>query len=377
MLSGRVRARCATQRRGLPPRLTTLTNDGITMSQEKPGTPGEPKAPEDQPQTTPGTAADEPTAVPAEEVPVAPVAPGPAAQAGFGAAAGYGLSTGPATEAEDYPVITAARADGPSLGARIGAEALGTFVLLLAGLGTALYASASGVGTLGSALAFGLGAGAAHLMVGAVSGGHFNPAITLGSVLAGRTRAAHLVPYWVAQVIGGALATAVLYVTLTQLPELESIQRQFFSGVANGYDAHSPLAAATSTGEGFSLLAALLVEVVVTAVLVGVVLSLTGRAGIGRGQAAAGYGAALTVAVLIAAPITNAGLNPARSIAAAIFAEGWAWGQIWVFLVGPLVGGLLAALLYRGFGGVEEDELDDELADDVLIEEEVVVVEGR
>ncbi|GIG26282.1 aquaporin [Cellulomonas denverensis] len=348
------------------------------MSQEKPGTPEEPKAPEDQPETTPSTAADEATAVPAEEVPVAPVAPGAAAQAGYGAAAGYGLSTAPATEVEDYPVITAARADGPSLGARIGAEALGTFVLLLAGLGTALYASASGVGTLGSALAFGLGAGAAHLMVGAVSGGHFNPAITLGSVLAGRTRAAHLAPYWVAQLIGGALATAVLYVTMTQLPELETIQRQFFAGVANGYDTHSPLAAATSTGEGFSLLAALLVEVVVTAVLVGVVLSLTGRARLGRGQAAAGYGAALAVAVLIATPITNAGLNPARSIAAAIFSESWAWGQIWVFIVGPLVGGLLAALLYRGFGGgAEEDELDEELADDVLIEEEVVVVEGR
>lgn len=361
------------------------------MSQEKPGTPGEPENTPQQPETTPDapevtpaeTDATEtapagsipvPEATPASEVPVAPVAPGAAAQAGFGAAAGYGLAAPVAEDEVEFPVI--ARAEGPSLAARLGAEAFGTFVLVLAGLGTALYASYTGAGALGVALAFGLAAGAAHLAIGRVSGGHLNPAITLGSALAGRTRFAHLLPYWVAQFVGAALASAVLYLPVSTFPALESAERQFFSSTANGFNENSPLALSTGSTEGFTWIAALLVEVVVSAILVGVFLAVTGRSHRDRThtrQAAAGYGAALAVAVLIATPVTNAGLNPARSVAAAIFSESWAWGQVWVFLVGPLVGALLAALLYRGFGGGDEaDELDEELADDVLIEDEVV-----
>jgi len=355
---------------------TDLTNDGITMSQEKPGAPGAPEPTPQQPETTAADATPvEPT--PAAEVPVAPVAPGPAAQAGFGAADGYGLPRpGVEVEVDEYAVPL--RPEGASLAARLGAEAFGTFVLVLAGLGTALYASYTGAGALGVALAFGLAAGAAHLAIGRVSGGHLNPAITLGSALAGRTRFAHLLPYWVAQVIGAALASAVLYLPVSTFPALQTAERQFFSSTANGFEAHSPLAMSTGSTEGFSLIAALLVEVVVSAVLVGVFLAVSNRTTTDRTgvqKSAVGYGAVLALAVLIATPITNAGLNPARSLAAAIFSESWAWGQLWVFAVAPLFGAVLAALLYRGFGGGDDDaELDDELADDVLIEEEITEV---
>ncbi|MEV7972546.1 aquaporin [Cellulomonas sp. NPDC089187] len=390
------------------------------MSQDKPGTPDVPENGPEQPEDTtpvapeesgapqtdapsaPGAddtadtedaAQDTVTDVPATTSPapglVAPEVPSAATPApttqsgemptGVGATDSYALSGGPDLAA--YPVLAQTRrSEGASLGARLGAEAFGTFVLVLAGLGTALYAQYTGAATLGVALAFGLAAGATHLAIARVSGGHLNPAITLGSALAGRTRFAHLLPYWVAQLIGGALAAAVLYLPVSTFPALETIERQFFGSTANGFGAHSPLAVATGSAEGFSMLAALLVEVVVSAILVGVFLAITGRTGSDRTgvqRSAAGYGAALAVAVLIAAPITNAGLNPARSVAAAIFAESWAWGQIWVFAVGPLVGAMLAALLYRGFSGGDDEELDDELADDVLIEEETVVVEGR
>lgn len=360
------------------------------MSQEKPGTPGEPENTPDQPEgttpVTPEVGADSQTATPETATvpdPATATVPDPATQSGYvptgrNADAGAGLSA--AAVVAEYPVLTKTRTEGASLGARLGAEAFGTFVLVLAGLGTALYASYTGAGALGVALAFGLAAGAVYLAIGSVSGGHLNPAITLGSALAGRTRFSHLLPYWVAQFVGAALAAAVLYLPVSTFPALESAERQFFGSTANGFGAHSPLALSTGSTDGFSSIAALLVEVVVTAIVVGVFLAVSGRA-TDRSrvrQAAAGYGAVLAVAVLIATPITNAGLNPARSVAAAIFAESWAWGEVWVFLVGPLVGAILAALLYRGFGGGDaEDELDDELADDVLIEEETVVVEGR
>lgn len=327
------------------------------MSQEKSGTPDEPKS-------------TEPAETPTPDVTVTPT--------GYGAADGYGLGT---TESSQdprypgYPVVTEAREQGPSLAARLGAEAFGTFVLVLAGLGTALYANYTSAGVLGVALAFGLAAGAAHLAIGRVSGGHLNPAITLGSALAGRTRFAHVLPYWFAQLVGAALASAVLYLPVSTFPALQTAERTFFSSTTNGYNEHSPLALSTGSTEGFSLLAALLVEVVVSAVLVGLFLAVTSRSRGDRTQlpkAAAGYGAVLAFAVLIATPVTNAGLNPARSLAGAIFSESWAWGQLWVFLVAPLIGAVLAALLYRGFGGGDEEdaELDEELADDVLIEDD-------
>lgn len=303
-----------------------------------------------------------------------PIEPRPQTPTGYGAAAGYGITpaapvvTGPTDPAA--PVEVEVEVDrlpdtGPSLLARMGAEAFGTFVLVLAGLGTGVYASYTGAGALGVALAFGLGAAVAYLVVGRVSGGQFNPAITLGAVLAGRTRLAHLVPYWLAQLVGGALASTVLYTALATFPALAGSERSFFSSGAAGFNEHSPLAVSARTDAGFTVVAALLVETVLVAVLTGVYLAVTERR-FDRGHAAAGIGGSLALAVLVAGPVTNAGLNPARATAAAIFSESWAWGQLWVFWVAPLFGALLAGLVYRGFvspepaGALDDDLLDDE-----------------
>ncbi|WP_282948818.1 aquaporin [Cellulomonas endometrii] len=310
----------------------------------------------------------EPDEVPEGTQPATPAAaPAPAAvPVGFGAASGYGTAS--AREDDDIEVQAAVRATvtGPSLVARVGAELFGTFVVLLAGLGTALFASFTGAQTLGTALAFGFGTIAAFLAVAHVSGGHFNPAITLGSALAGRTPWTHVLPYWIAQLVGGALAAAVLFVTVSSFPALEGAERQFFSQAANGYDTHSPLATATSSPEGFGVIAALLIEGVLTAVLVGVYLGATDRRG-ARRQAAFAVGLTLAFAVLVAGPVTNAALNPVRATATAIFSDSWAWGQVWVFWVAPLVGAALAALLYRAFSSAPED--DDVLDEDLELEE--------
>lgn len=395
---------------------TTPSDERITMSQDKPEpvvgpkTPGGPTAPETPATSAPAAkrpaaksaesktaaakkAADvapEPVAAPEPADAPAPApatpAPAPAATAfvppsaapatpstGYGAASGYGLATSP--EAEEFPVETALRATvtGPSLIARLGAELFGTFVVLLAGLGTALFASFSGAQALGVALAFGFGAIAAYLAVGHVSGGHFNPAVTLGSAIAGRTPWGHVLPYWAAQLVGGALASAILFVAVSSFPALAGAERRFFASAANGYNAHSPLALSTNSAEGFSLLAALMVEAVLVAVLVGVYLAVTDRRRT-HSQAGVAIGLTLAVATLVATPVTNAALNPVRATAAAIFSEGWAWGQLWVFWVAPLVGAALAAMLYRAFASVPED---DEVIDEELELDEVDVAIER
>lgn len=310
-------------------------------------------APTPEPVATP-----EPAAAPVPADAPAPVA----VPAGYGAASGYGIATSPVADEDMIETALRATVTGPSLAARLGAELFGTFVVLLAGLGTALFASFSGAQALGVALAFGFGAIAAYLAVGHVSGGHFNPAITLGSAIAGRTPPWQVLPYWAAQLVGGALASAILFVTVSSFPALAGAERQFFRSVANGYDAHSPLALSTNSAEGFSLLAALMIEAVLAAVLVGVFLAVTDRRGEHR-QAGVAIGLTLALATLVATPITNAALNPARATAAAIFAEDWAWGQLWVFWVAPLVGAALAALFYRAFASAPEDDeaIDEEL----------------
>src|SRR5450830_68403 len=226
----------------------------------------------------------------------------------------------------------------PGLVARLGAEAFGTFFLVLAGLGVALYAGVTGVGggPLAVALAFGIAVLASAIAVGQVSGGHFNPAVTFGAAVAGRTAWRDVLPYWLAQLVGGALASALLYVVLASLPALAGHERSFFSGAANGFGAHSPISAQTG-GEGFGLLGALLIELVVTAVFVGVILGATDRRSAHQ-QAPFAIGLTLAVGVLIALPVTNAALNPARATAAAIFSDGWAFGQLWLFWVAPLAG---------------------------------------
>ncbi|MFC4615191.1 aquaporin [Cellulomonas algicola] len=263
---------------------------------------------------------------------------------------------------------------GPGLLARIGAEAFGTFVLVLAGVGTALYAAVTQAGPLAVALAFGIAVFAGIAAVGHVSGGHFNPAVTFGAVLAGRTSWRDLLPYWLAQLVGAVAATAVLFVVVTTLPALADQERGFFSATSNGFAAHSPIAA--QAGEGFSWIGAGLIELVVTAVFVGIILGATDRRST-SGAAPAAIGLALAALLLVAIPVTNGSLNPARSLATAIFSESWALEQVWLFWVAPLLGAAIAALLYRAFASEPvEDNLFEE--DDVYVTtDDVLVVEDR
>lgn len=237
-----------------------------------------------------------------------------------------------------------------SLGARLGAEAFGTFVLVLLGVGIALFASANAIAGGGFAVGLGFGVGviAAASAVGHVSGGHFNPAVSLGAAIGGRIPWGDVIPYWFAQLVGGTAAAGVLFAlipsSLTTI--LGTTSRDFFSGTANGFGEHSPLFAASNGQAQFGLLEALLVEVVVTAVFVGVILGVTDkRTNIAFAPVAIGL--SLAFLLVLAAPITNGSINPARSFAAAVFSPGWAWAQLWVFIVAPLLGAVIAGLIYR------------------------------
>ncbi|NYD85401.1 aquaporin [Cellulomonas oligotrophica] len=324
----------------------------------------------------PASAAAPAAEVPAAEVPAAevPAADAPsAATPAPDAAPAAPQAPAPAVVVEEVAVVeevvvTTATTDGPGLLARLGAEAFGTFLVVLAGVGIWLYSGFSGTQTtLTVALGFGVATLAAVATLGHVSGGHVNPAVTLGAVLAGRTRARDLLPYWLAQVAGGALAAAVLFLTVpTALPALlsqtgEGSVRSFFAATANGFAENSPLSRLSTGSAEFGLVPALLVEVVLTAVLVGVVLAATDRR-TPRGHAPYAIGLTYAVLLLVALPVTNAGLNPARSTAVAIFSEGWALEQLWLFWVAPLVGAAVAALVYRAFASepLEIDELDED-----------------
>ena len=271
---------------------------------------------------------------------------------------------------------------GPSLFAKLGAEAFGTFTLVLVGLGIALYMSVSGVGgALAVGLGFGIAVLAAAIAVGHISGGHFNPAVTLGAAIGGRTAWKDVIPYWLAQLVGGIFAAAILFITIpAKLPSLltsgkTETAKSFFSGVANGYGAHSPLAVASTGQVSFTQVSALLIEVVVTAVFVGVILGATDRRAV-HVQAPVAIGLALAVLILVALPITNASLNPARSTAAAIFSDSWALGQLWLFWVAPLVGAALAGLIYRAFAAEPpEDNLLEEDDAYITTEDTLVVTE--
>lgn len=220
---------------------------------------------------------------------------------------------------------------------RSAAELLGTFWLVLGGCGTAVlyaYVPGNGVGMLGVALAFGLTVVTGMYALGAVSGGHFNPAITLGLATAGRFPMREVLPYWVAQLIGAVVATAVLYLIASGTPSLHLNSSGF---AANGYGVHSP-------GQ-FGLGACLLCELVMTFMFVIIVLGSTDAIA-HKGFAALAVGLGLTLIHLISIPVTNTSVNPARSTGPALFQGGWALGQLWLFWVAPLVGGVLAGLVY-------------------------------
>ena len=219
---------------------------------------------------------------------------------------------------------------------KLSAEIFGTFWLVFAVLGTAMFAAGFpdvGVGFIGVAFAAGVAVLTAAYAVGGISGGHFNPAVSLGLAVAGRFEWKELPGYWIAQLVGGALAALIVYVVGTGDPD-------FLVGsfAANGYDAASP--------GGYSMVAVLVIEVVLTAAFVIVILGATSAAA-PAGFAPIAIGLALFVAHLIGIPVSNASLNPARSIASALFGGGVAWAQIWMFIVAPLAGGALGAVIYR------------------------------
>lgn len=223
-----------------------------------------------------------------------------------------------------------------SISKALAAECLGTFWLVLGGCGSAVLAAAFpglGIGFTGVALAFGLTVLTMAYAVGHVSGGHFNPAVSLGLWVAGRLPTGRLLPYVLAQLLGAALAGAALYAIATGKAGVTP------GGFAsNGYGEHSP--------GGYSLAAAALTEVLLTAVFLIVILGATSERA-PAGFAPIAIGLALTLIHLISIPVTNTSVNPARSFGVALFAEPWALQELWLFIVAPLAGAVLGALVHR------------------------------
>jgi aquaporin Z len=218
-----------------------------------------------------------------------------------------------------------------------GAEFLGTFWLVIGGCGSAVLAAAFphvGIGLLGVALAFGLTVLTMAYAIGHVSGCHLNPAVSIGLWAGGRFPAAKLVPYIVAQVLGAIAAGGVLYVIASGAAGFD-VSAGFAS---NGYGEHSP--------GGYSLHAALVCELVMTAFFLIVILGATDKRA-PAGFAPLAIGLALTLIHLISIPVTNTSVNPARSTGVAVFVGGWAVAQLWLFWLAPIVGGVIGAVIYR------------------------------
>lgn len=241
---------------------------------------------------------------------------------------------------------------GPSLGARLAAEVAGTFILVLLGVGAALFSGTGSNGTLTVGLAFGAAVIIAAFAFGSVSGAHLNPAVTVGVWLSGRIPGRDVVPYILAQVIGGALAALALFLSLTSLAGVDLTQgRTVMSSASIGFGEHAPLAA--SQGLSFGLGVALFAEIVATGLLVLVVLSSTSvRAP--RGVAPFAIGLSLAILVVWTIPITNGALNPARATATALFSDTWALQQLWAWWLAPIVGAAIVGVLYRFFGPAED-----------------------
>lgn len=224
------------------------------------------------------------------------------------------------------------------LSKRCGAEFFGTFWLVLGGCGAAVLAAGFpqlGIGFAGVALAFGLTVLTMAFAVGHISGGHFNPAVTVGLVAGGRFPAREILPYVVAQVLGALAAAAVLAIIADGKLGFDLKGSHF---AANGYGAYSP-------GK-YSMGAALVTEVVMTAGFLFVILGATAKRA-PAGFAAIPIGLALTLIHLVSIPVTNTSVNPARSTGPALFVGGWALEQLWLFWVAPIVGAIIGALAYR------------------------------
>jgi len=217
------------------------------------------------------------------------------------------------------------------------AEFFGTFWLVLGGCGSAVLAAGVadvGIGWLGVSFAFGLTVLTMAYAVGHISGGHFNPAVSLGLMVAGKFSPRELLPYWVSQVIGAIVAAMVLYIIVSGAPE--------FAGpggfASNGYGEASP--------RGYSLFAGLVTEIVLTTFFLLIILGATSK-GVPSGFAPIAIGLGLTLIHLISIPVTNTSVNPARSTGVALFADGPAVAQLWLFWVAPLLGAALGGLIWK------------------------------
>ncbi|CED90475.1 aquaporin Z [Actinomyces succiniciruminis] len=238
------------------------------------------------------------------------------------------------------------------LSKRLGAEFLGTFWLVFAGCGSAVLAATAitdsnfpvGIGYLGVALAFGLAVTTMAYAVGAVSGGHFNPAVTLGLAVAGRFAWKDVLPYWCIQIVAGLVGGGVLYAIASGSDSFDVAANGF---AANGYGAHSP--------HGYSMAAGFICELVMTAIFLIVILGSTdSRAP--KGFAPLAIGSTLTLILLVSIPVTNASVNPARSIAVAFEAGNGAPGQLWLFIVAPLLGAAIAGFSYAFLLGKDPEQ---------------------
>jgi len=226
-----------------------------------------------------------------------------------------------------------------SLAHKLGAEFLGTFWLVFGGCGSAVLAAGFpelGIGFVGVSLAFGLTVLTMAYAVGHISGGHFNPAVTIGLWAGGNFSAREILPYWIAQVVGAVAAGGVLFIIASGKAGFD-LAGGFAS---NGYGTHSP--------GGYSLVSALVAEIVLTFFFLLVILGSTDRRA-PAGFAPIAIGLALTLIHLISIPVTNTSVNPARSTGPALFVGGWALAQLWLFWVAPLIGGALGGAVYRWF----------------------------
>lgn len=221
--------------------------------------------------------------------------------------------------------------------AKLAAEFLGTLWLVLGGCGSAVLAAAFpevGIGLLGVSFAFGLTVVTGAYALGPISGGHFNPAVTFGLWAGGRFPAAQIIPYVLAQIVGGIAGAAILYLIASGKAGFD------LSGgfASNGYGEHSP--------GGYSLTAAFVTEIVMTFFFLIVILGSTHRRA-PIGFAGIAIGLALTLIHLISIPVTNTSVNPARSLGPAVFVGDWALSQVWLFFVAPIAGAIIAGLLHR------------------------------
>jgi len=222
------------------------------------------------------------------------------------------------------------------LGKRAAAEFLGTFWLVFGGCGSAVLAAAFpnlGIGFVGVALAFGLTVLTMAFAIGHISGCHLNPAVSVGLVVGKRFPASELLPYIVAQVLGGITGSSILYVIASGKPGFD-LANGFAS---NGYDVHSP--------GGYSLVACLLAEIVLTFMFLMIIQGATDKRA-PQGFAPIAIGLGLTLIHLIGIPVTNLSVNPARSTGPALFVGGWALQQLWLFWVAPIVGAAIAGIVY-------------------------------